>query len=381
MLELEQDLATRLRQRRVQVETPDDDTLLCRRVPTNARFFNKPRTNLLIKRPHEALPFIVCIDEDLEYTGADGEIARLMAGGYRQQGWRVLTLGFDREVEFQSVIEAALGLLGFDGREPHLAVAEQTKRASLLARFGINLTKQANEDETVATVGRNEDVEDILGCLFQWQAQLAILVGEPGVGKSDLLRATARRLHERRPEFQLIEVNLGAMMVGTLFDAERENLLAALLGEATKQASAIVAMEHAEMGLINVPRGALLLEQALDNGAKLLATTLPGYVSRFMVGALARRAQVIELNEMTVSDTEAVLLGLRERLEKHHRVCIDEAVARAAVEIAGPLEGRFPAQAIALLDKAAARAALTGATVLSEYDIFLASMRMRKASE
>ena len=68
---LEAGLKARLKQLKVRIDNPDEDTLLLHDVPADARRFSKPRTSVLVKRPRAGLPFLVCVDEDLEYVGPD----------------------------------------------------------------------------------------------------------------------------------------------------------------------------------------------------------------------------------------------------------------------------------------------------------------------
>ena len=120
MVVVEQTLEQKLKQFRIHVDMPDGDTVLLRNVPANDRFFNKPRTNLLIKRPREGMPYLICVDEDLDYTGMDSALARAFVAGHKQQGWRVLSVGNDARADIQHLIEEALSVVGFDGREPEL---------------------------------------------------------------------------------------------------------------------------------------------------------------------------------------------------------------------------------------------------------------------
>lgn len=68
VITVERELEKKLKQLRVHIEAPDGDTVMPRNVPTSDRYFNRPRTNLLIKRPREGMPYLICVDEDLEYT-------------------------------------------------------------------------------------------------------------------------------------------------------------------------------------------------------------------------------------------------------------------------------------------------------------------------
>src|ERR1017187_5069049 len=86
-------LETKLKKLRLRLELVDHDTLILKNVPANSDHFNKTRTNLLIKRSTENMPCVVCVDEDLEYTGGDQALTSAFAASSTQQGWRVLTMG------------------------------------------------------------------------------------------------------------------------------------------------------------------------------------------------------------------------------------------------------------------------------------------------
>ncbi len=88
-LNLDFALRNKLEERAVSVMIRDAGTIHLLNVPANERYFNKNRTNILIKRS----PFMLCLDEDLEYRGADTVLARAFAGSARHKGWRVLLLG------------------------------------------------------------------------------------------------------------------------------------------------------------------------------------------------------------------------------------------------------------------------------------------------
>jgi hypothetical protein len=236
VIEVEQELETRLKQLRVHVDVPDGDTVLLRNVPANDRFFNKTRTNLLIKRPREGMPYLICVDEDLDYTGTDSALSRAFVAGHKQQGWRVLFVGHDARANIQKVIEEALNAVGFDGREPELKPAATTPeadvRGKLLASFATEVSIEIADEQTI---GRQEQIEEVVSSLLGWQVRLPLIVGESGVGKTNLVRAVTRKLKQCRPAFKVVTVEMSALMAGTLFDSERESLLIALLKDVTDQ--------------------------------------------------------------------------------------------------------------------------------------------------
>jgi len=379
MIELEQGLTKRLKELRVRVDTPDGDTLFLRNVPANEERFNKSRTNLLIKRPHAGQPFIVCVDEDLEYTGTDSALIHAFTAAHRQQGWRVIYLAGGSSADCQQVIENALGVVGFDGHEPVMepVISQATSgddEARLLASFATDISRRVSDESSDGpvepTVGRDDKVDEVVTSLSQWKPRLAVIHGASGVGKTNLLYAVARKLAERASPLRLLSVDLGVLMAGTLFDSERENLLTGLLKEASLAEPPIVlALEHLELAVVGVPRGQWLLAQALDQGLKMIGTLLNA--AFLEVTPLARRMQLVELAEPWPEEIDVVLLSHRDQIAQHHQVRIDDAIVRAANENARWLSGAMPATAITLLDIAAAKAAGAGKPEVTFSDIYL----------
>ena len=343
----------------VRIEEIDGDTIRLRDVPANARFFNKTRTNILIKRPRKGLPFVACVDEDLKYTGSDAQLARVFTGVGCQRGWRVLSLAPDAGPEATEAIDAALKAVGFNNRDPAVVSAGpgNAGAAGALASFGTSLTPLVLNGEAEPCVGRKDQIEEAVCCLLQHHVRLPLIVSAPGVGKTNFLHGVARGLVGiGRSSRDVVLVDLGELFSGTLFHSEREKAFADLLEQASASPGTAVAMEHLELALAEVPHGPYLLAQALDRGARLIGTTLPQYVQPFTLGALARRVQIIELAPLVPGDACEALLGHRDRVASHHGVAIPDALVRAVVDQARSVEGPLPATAVELLDAAAARA-------------------------
>ena len=147
-LKLEERLLKKLKRSHVRVDAPDGDTIFLRNVPPSGGCFNKSHTNLLIKRARTGLPFLICVDEDLEYTGADRSLRRAFTAAHKQQGWRVLCMEQDARADLQRVVERALDLLGFDRREPVLdeqqdAPEKGAARDGLLSSFGTEISEMS----------------------------------------------------------------------------------------------------------------------------------------------------------------------------------------------------------------------------------------------
>jgi ATP-dependent Clp protease ATP-binding subunit ClpA len=138
----------------------------------------------------------------------------------------------------------------------------------------------------------------------------------------------------------------------------------------------VLALEQAEWAVVGVPRGLVLLREALDQGTRLIATALPDQERRFVANPLASKLEVIRLNELCASDTCRILAEIGPALSAYHRVEIDEEVEHAVVERSISMDGSLPGKAIQILDLAAARASLTGNTKMTLMDVYVTASRM-----
>ncbi len=374
MSELHPELVRRLSDQHVRIDAPQRDTLVLRGVPVHRGSFSKPATNLLIKRPDRRLPFVVCVDEDLQYTGPDPALREVFSGGVRRRGWKAILLGARPRRDIHAALDRALTVLGFGDAEPRLPVdREPDVGEGLLEAYGTDLSGPAPRGILECTVAREEEACAVAACLRRWgAAKLPIVLGHSGVGKSHLLRTVAGKLSELGAPTAFLRVDLVEPLAGTLFEAERESRLSSMLREAVARPETVVALEHIEL-VLGVPHGAMLLARALDDGARLAGTTGPQHRPAIQREPLERRVQVVELPGLSGAETLEALGGVREQLAEHHGLEIPEECLPVCVRIAARLDGRLPASAIALLDAAAARASLAGAVVVAADDLYHAA--------
>jgi ATP-dependent Clp protease ATP-binding subunit ClpA len=357
-------LGTRLRQQRVSVRASDPGTVVLRNVPANAQFFNKARTNLIVKRAREGMPYLIGVDEDLRYTGRNEALAKAFAGGTTQQGWRVLFVDRRPQADFSQVVEDALRAVGFEGVEPSWstpAIEEARGSGGLLARFGADLSVHDIADAALPTVGRTEELAEVASVLLQWRPRLPLIAGSPGVGKSHLLKAAARVLQTHGSSWRVMRLDLGQLFTGTLLEAERENLLAAVLDEAASDPRRVLALERLDLAISETRHGPLALARAVEAGGRIFGTTLPVFVALFDRPPLARHVQVVRVAPLGIADTCHVVCAALPSLAAHHGVRIDETLVSEVVARAGALTGQWPGSALALMDAACARARFCGA--------------------
>ena len=383
MLTIRRALASELEHMRVRIEVPDEDTVLLRRVPTDQRCFNKRSTNLLVKRPGRGLPFLVCVDEDLEYVGTDAARSRAFQKGPRRDGWRVLLTERGPVADMDTAVEQGLHAVGAgieEGRSaPSPAGTPSAEPGRFLERLGRNLSVDAESAAVEPTVGRESEMEETVSCLLRWgAARMAVIVGEPGVGKSNLLWGVARRIRQFRPAHQLMCVDLAPLLAGVLFEAERETILMTLLKEAAQKPQLILALEHLDLLALQSPREPLLLAEALDGGLAIAGTMLPGHLAGMKASPLERRSHAVVLCEPGMAETVQILAQFKDRMAEHHHVTIEAGLVNLAVRMAQPLRGHFPAKAIELLDEAASNATLLESAFVSPDDLYSAASRLER---
>jgi ATP-dependent Clp protease ATP-binding subunit ClpA len=369
-------LQAKLRRMNLRIELPDEQTLTVKGVPANRRHFNKARTNLLIKRSSGAVPCVVCVDDDLEYAGTDQALSKAFVAAPTQQGWRILTLGNlagNSRGDFTAGLECALDILGVEEASDAATAAPETPSKKLLAGWGKNLTEAVSAGSTSPTLFRDEEIEQVVSATLSWEGRLPLILGEPGTGKTNLLRGIAYLLDRRHQE--VLAVNMGALLAGTLFESERESLLAALLREAG-DSGVVLALEQIEWAVNGTSRSLVLLRDALDRGTRLIATSTPDQERRFCVHPIASKLEIVRLHELCASDTRSVLEQLRSSISSHHAVGIDDELERATVERSISMSGSLPGKAVRLMDAAAARASLTDSGKVTFVDLYVAASRM-----
>ncbi|HNT87830.1 MAG TPA: hypothetical protein PKL84_08185, partial [Candidatus Hydrogenedentes bacterium] len=375
-------LAKRLERLQVAIDISDRDATLLRGVPVHADHFSKSRTNLLLKLVPQKEAVLVLVDADLAYTGGNPEIQRLFARGWDAGGWKALFFEPSGTRARDRAMERVLDLLGSQGREPVLhAPAPPALRdadgAGLLAGIADDLAARAREGTAWPCVARDEAVIEAASCVRRWgESRFALVTGESGAGKTNLLHGVARMLTERDPEFALLAVNLERLFSGVVLEGERENLLGALLQEMQGQPRRVLALEHAELAVCDMRHGPLILANALDRGIPILGTLLPRHLPLFLEAPLRRRVHVVTLEAPPRDATAAMVAAHVPAIAAHHAVTIDEHLAQGAAAAAETLPdtaGSPPGSAVTLLDAAAARAALQGVAVVGLEDLYFAA--------
>jgi len=261
------------------------------------------------------------------------------------------------------------------GAAPEKAATDAVDPEGMLARFTVNFTAQARAGRIDPVFCRDREIQQMVDILGRRRKNNPICVGDPGVGKTAVVEGLARRIVEGDvPEFlrpvELVGLDLGLLQAGASVKGEFENRLKGVIEEVKASPKPIVLFideAHTLVGAGGAAGGsdaANLLKPALARGElrTVAATTWSEYKKYFEKDpALARRFQLVKLDEPSPEEAAVILRGLREAYEKSHGVYIrDDAVAAAATLSARYISGRqLPDKAVDVLDTAAARVKLS----------------------
>ena len=240
----------------------------------------------------------------------------------------------------------------------------------LLNQFSRDLTAAARAGELDPVIGREKEIERIVQILSRRRKNNPVLIGEPGVGKSAIVEGLAQLIVEESiPEIlrgrRVVSLDLAAMLAGAKYRGEFEERLKNAMGEIRKAGNIIMFIDelHTIVGA-GASEGAIdaanILKPMLARGEIqcIGATTLNEYHKYIEKdGALERRFQPVQVGEPTREESVAILAGLRDRYEAHHRVHITDEALRAAVYLSDRYisDRCLPDKAIDLIDEAASR--------------------------
>src|SRR6266700_1405909 len=314
------------------------------------------------------------------YIGTEHILLGLIREGEGVAAQVLQKLGADLNRVRQTVIQLLSGYTGKGEQQPG---GEQAgpQGSMVLNQFGRDLTQLAREAKLDPVIGREKEIERVIQVMSRRKKNNPVLIGEPGVGKTAIAEGLAQRIISAQvPESlknkRIVTLDLAAVVAGTKYRGQFEERLKTVMNEIRESKDTVIFIDelHTIVGAGGA-EGAIdasnMLKPALARGELqcIGATTLDEYRKYIEKdGALERRFQPIMVDQPSVMDTIAILMGLRDKYEAHHGVKItDEAVVQAVKLADRYMNDRFfPDKAIDVIDEACARARLSVSTVPAE---------------
>ena len=251
------------------------------------------------------------------------------------------------------------------------APSSQDQQKSALEQYGINLTEIARSGKLDPVIGRDAEIRRVSQVLSRRTKNNPVLIGEPGVGKTAVVEGLAQRIvagdvPDSLKDKQLVSLDLSALVAGAKYRGEFEERLKAVLKEIDESNGQVITFIDELHSLMGAGGGegsvaaANMLKPMLARGELRMigATTLNEYREHIEKdAALERRFQQVFVGEPSVEDTVAILRGLKERYEAHHKVSIADSALVAAASLSSRYitSRQLPDKAIDLVDEAASR--------------------------
>ncbi len=302
------------------------------------------------------------------YIGAEHLWLALLREGEGVAAHVLTSLGVDLEEARETILASLSG--GASAQQQGGESREGASATKTLDQFGRDLTQDARDGKLDPVIGRSREIERVIQILSRRTKNNPVLIGEPGVGKSAIAEGLAQRIVDGNiPELlqgkRVFSLDLASLVAGSKYRGEFEERLKNALKELKEAGNVILFIDELHTivgagGAEGAMDAANILKPQLARGELqcIGATTLDEYRKHIEKdAALERRFQPVTVGEPTQEEAVAILMGLRDRYEAHHKVKITDQAIQAAVSLSSRyISDRFlPDKAIDLVDEAASR--------------------------
>lgn len=263
--------------------------------------------------------------------------------------------------------------------EKHFEFTPKNTTLSLLNQYGKNLTEQAQSGKCDPVIGREKETERLIRILCRKNKNNPCLIGEAGVGKTAIVEGLAQRISEGKvppllKDKKIYSVDLTSMVAGAKYRGDFEERIKNIINEAAKNKNIILFIDE-----IHTIVGAGSAEGAIDAAnilkpqlsraeIQLIGATTYNEYHKYIEkdAALERRFQALNVNEPSEEESFDMLLGLKEKYEKHHGVKIQNEAIKCAINLSVKyIQNRYlPDKAIDILDEACAKVSMNSANHL-----------------
>lgn len=320
-----------------------------------------------LKRDDFSIDAFFVLFECLSFPNTALESALLEEGVTRTEAARTLQKyveSLDSEINLQSIADEPTG-------EKKVAQQQPTSKQKSIEDYTTNLTQLAKDGKLDPMIGRQKELNALIETLARKTKKNAILTGEAGVGKTQIVDGLAQAIvngdvPEHLQNIEILSLNVGALTAGTKYRGEFEERIDNLLKELKKRENTIVFIDeiHIMVGAGSASNGSMdmsnLLKPALSRGEIRVigATTYDEYRKNIEKdSALTRRFMKIDIVEPTIEETRAIVNGLQDTYEKFHNVTFSTEAMDAIISLSDKFlkNKHFPDKAIDLMDAAAAK--------------------------
>jgi ATP-dependent Clp protease ATP-binding subunit ClpC len=273
----------------------------------------------------------------------------------------------EMNLERQKLLERARELLAWTPETQRKEISQEHR----LAKYGRDLTALARAGRLGPVIGRAEEIKQIARILVQRSKNNPLLLGDPGVGKTAIAEGLASYAASENAvtplrDFYFVEISVAALLSGAMYRGQFEERVQEVIETARQDKNLVLFLDeiHTLMGSgaggSSTLDAANMLKPALARGdiRCIGATTIDEYRKHIEPdGALARRFQIVWIDEPSPTETLQILRGLRSKMQEHHQIEIPDEALQKAVALSGRYitDGYQPDKAITVLDEACAR--------------------------